>query len=178
MIGKYPRTAAAVLSLSALAFAGRALHEGYSNEAIIPIPGDRPTVGLGSTFRDDGTPVQMGDKITPPQAIRRAVRHMGGDEKRFKQCLGEGAELYQYEYDAYMNLSYNVGYGNVCKSSIITKINGKQYEAACNTILDFYKASGKDCRVRANNCYGVWLDRLETNKLCLTGVYPASWGAQ
>ena len=171
------RIAVAALALSLLGFVGRSMQEDYTATAVIPVPGDVPTVGLGSTRRDDGTPVRMGDTITVPKAIRRAVTDISDDENVLRKCFGD-SELYQYEWDAYSNLSYNVGAGAVCRSSIVTKVQGKRYEAACNTILDFYKANGKDCRVRANNCYGVWLDRQRMNRLCLTGEYPKEWKAR
>ena len=46
---KYPRSTIAALTLSAAGFAGIVLHEGWSNNAIIPVPGDVPTIGFGST---------------------------------------------------------------------------------------------------------------------------------
>ena len=164
---KYPRSTIAALTLSAAGFAGIVLHEGYSNNAIIPVPGDVPTVGFGSTVHEDGTPVRMGETIAPPRAVRLSVAHISKDEKGVRQCLGETATLYQHEWDAFVRLSHNVGAYNVCKSSIVPKVQREDYKAACDTILDFKKAIGKDCSVRSNGCYGVWLDRLATHKLCL-----------
>ena len=171
MIRQYPRTAIAVLTLSAAGFAGIVAREGYTDKAVIPIPGDRPTYGLGSTFKEDGTPVQMGDTITPPKAVRLAVSHIGKDEPQLKKCLGYETQLYQYEWDAYVRLAHNVGPVKVCNSSIVTKVQAGDYRAACDTILTFKKAVGKDCSVRSNGCYGVWLDRLATHKICIGEAY-------
>jgi lysozyme len=164
---KPARSSVAVLTLSAVALVGIIAKEGYTDRAVIPIPGDRPTVGFGSTFNEDGSPVTMQTTITPPKAVRLAVTHIGKDEPQLRKCFGYDAQLYQWEWDAYVRLAHNVGAYNVCKSSIVPKVQRGDYEAACNTILDFKKAVGKDCSVRSNGCYGVWLDRLETNKLCL-----------
>ena len=168
MIRQYPRTFVAVLTLSAAGFSGIAMNEWYTSRAVIPIPGDPPTYGLGSTVKEDGSPVEMGDTITPPEAIRLSVSHIGKDEVVLRRCFGD-AVLYQHEWDAYVDLSYNVGPYKVCNSSIVPKVQAGMYEAACNTILDFKKAGGRDCSVRSNGCYGVWLRRLKTQKLCLTG---------
>lgn len=170
MIRQYPRTAIAILTLSAAGFAGIVAREGYTDKAVIPIPGDRPTVGFGSTFKEDGTPVTMQDTITPPKAVRLAVSHIAKDEPALKKCFGYDTELYQHEWDAYNRLGHNVGARAVCNSSIVPKVQAGEYRAACDTILDFYKASKKDCRVRSNGCYGVWLDRLATHQLCIGGV--------
>lgn len=131
------RIAVAALVLSAGGFAGIALHEGYTDRAIIPVPGDVPTVGLGSTKHEDGSPVQMGETITPPKAIRLSVSHIAKDETQLRECLGDETQLYQHEWDAYTSLAYNVGAGAVCRSSIPAKVQAEQYEAACKTIGDF-----------------------------------------
>ncbi|MGB3945214.1 MAG: hypothetical protein WBK76_00015, partial [Candidatus Saccharimonadales bacterium] len=55
--------------LSAAALVGIALHEGYSDKAIVPVKGDVPTIGWGTTGG-----VKMGDTITPPQALMRALQ--------------------------------------------------------------------------------------------------------
>ena len=60
------RLAPVYLFLSALAFAGIAVEEGFVGKAAPPIPGDKPTYGLGSTVRPDGKPVQTLFTITSP----------------------------------------------------------------------------------------------------------------
>ena len=164
---KPSRSAVAVLTLSAAALVGIIAKEGYTDRAVIPIPGDRPTVGFGSTFNEDGSPVTMQTTITPPKAVRLAVSHIGKDEPQLRKCFGYETQMYQWEWDAYVRLAHNVGPAKVCNSSIVPKVQRGDYEAACNTILDFKKAVGKDCSVRSNGCYGVWLDRIETHKMCL-----------
>lgn len=159
-----------LLSLSAVGFAGIAVNEGYTDKAVIPVPGDPPTYGLGSTRREDGTPVQLSDKITPPKAIRLAVRDIGSKEDVLRACFGT-AQLTQYEWDAYVDLAYNVGPTAVCRSSIIAKAQRGDYAAACRTILDFKKVQGRDCSlsVNAKFCGGIWTRRQEMTRLCLTG---------
>lgn len=65
------RIAIASLTLSAAGFGGVAVDEQFRPTAYVPVAGDRPTIGFGSTFWFDGTPVKRGDKIdvttgTPP----------------------------------------------------------------------------------------------------------------
>ncbi len=92
---KHARIAIGALSLSAAGFVGLISHEGFTDRAIIPVKGDRPTVGFGSTFRDDGSPVQMGDTITAPRAVQRSFNHIAKDEQGIKQCVT--APLFQRE---------------------------------------------------------------------------------
>ncbi|WP_149425242.1 glycoside hydrolase family protein [Oryzomicrobium terrae] len=162
------------LSLSAAGLVATVSNEGYTDTAVIPVKGDVPTNGFGSTRREDGSPVQLGDRTTPPRAIRRAMRDMREFEGSLKKCMGD-VELFQHEYDAYVDLAYNVGGAAVCKSSIPRKLQAEQYEAACRTILDFRKAQGRDCSLPENRriCGGIWTRRQEMAHLCLTGEYPS-----
>lgn len=134
---RHPRSSIAILVLSASGFAGIVMHESYTSNAVIPVPGDVPTVGFGSTVEEDGSPVDMGDTITPPKAIRLSVSHIAKDETQLRKCFGDETQLYQYEWDSYVSLAYNIGPGAVCRSSIPEKVKAGQYEAACLTIGQF-----------------------------------------
>ena len=68
MLSPRARTAVAGLALSAATLVGLALSEGYTDKAVIPVPGDRPTKGFGATFNPDGSAVRLGDTTTPPRA--------------------------------------------------------------------------------------------------------------
>lgn len=164
------RVVIGLLTASALLFATLASNEAFVPTAMQPVPGDKWTYGLGSTTKEDGTPVRKGDTITPVQAIRLSIKDIAKIESTLKKCFS-GSKLYQYEWDAIVDLSYNVGTGAVCKSSIPKKAKEQKYEEMCNTILDFYKVQGRDCRTQENKrfCGGVWKRRLEMNNLCLHG---------
>lgn len=170
-IGK--RIAVAALTLSAAGFSATALHEGWSGKAEIPVVGDPVTAGLGSTLDENGRPFKLGEVITPPRAIRLAVRDLAKKETVLRACFVD-SELYQHEWDVYVDLSYNVGAGAVCNSSIPKKVKAEQYEAACRTVLDFYNVHGRDCRQLENRdyCGGVWTRRQIMTQLCLTGIRP------
>ena len=174
------RIAVAALALSALGFVGIVGQEGYTTTAIRPVPNDPPTNGFGSTTDEYGMPLKLGDKTDPVRAVRRAVQDLSLKEKGLKMCLGPEVELHQYEYDAYADLTYNVGLRNVCKSSIIPKLQTGRYTDACNTILDFKNVQGRDCSTPEwkSFCGGVWTRRQEMARLCLTGEYPVKWGAR
>jgi len=126
------RTAIAGLVLSAMGLVSIAVSESYTSSAVIPIPGDKLTIGFGTT---EG--VKAGDKITPPVALARALQDIQKYEGALKKCVK--APLHQYEYDAYIELEYNVGEGAFCGSSIPAKLAAGDYAGACKTILDFDK---------------------------------------
>lgn len=161
---RHPRIAIAALSLSAVGFVGLVAHEGYTDRAVIPVQGDRPTVGFGSTFRDDGTPVQMGDTITPPKAVARSYAHIAKDESRLKRCVT--APLTQYEYDTLVDHAYQYGAAATCGSEVVRLTNAGRYEEACQAYLNWKRVNGRDCSIRSNGCYGVWLRSLERQRKC------------
>jgi lysozyme len=133
------RIAVAVLSLSAVAFGGLVAYEGYSEQAIIPVPGDVPTLGFGTT---EG--VRMGDTITPPKAVQRALQDVAKYEGAIKRCVT--VPLHQREYDAYTSLAYNIGPSAFCDSTLVRKLNAGDYVGACLEILRWDKFKGKALR--------------------------------
>lgn len=161
------RIAVAALTLSAMGFAGIVAHEGYTDTAVIPIRGDRATIGFGSTFNEDGTAVKMGDKITPHKAIRKSVAHIGKDELRLKRCVT--GDVHQKEWDILVDFAYWRGANGACRSEVVANINAGHYVAACEAYLnlDSRRAGGKDCAIRSNNCRGVWLRAQDRHKQCM-----------
>ena len=126
------RTSVAALSVSAAAFVGILTYEGYKENAYIPVSGDVPTIGFGTT---DG--VKVGDRTNPVAAANKALVDVAEFEGSIKQCVR--VPLYQYEYDAYVSLSYNIGSGAFCRSTLVKKLNKEDYSGACYEILKWNK---------------------------------------
>lgn len=133
------RAGIAGLAVSASAFVAIVLSEGYSDHAIIPVPGDVPTMGFGTT-----SGVKPGDTITPPRAVARALSDMQKYEGAIKQCVK--VPLSQQEYDAYVSLAYNIGPTAFCRSTLVGKLNAGDYAGACQQILVWDKFKGKPLR--------------------------------
>lgn len=137
------RTLVKSLQLSAAGLIALAVGEHFMGDAYIPIKGDVPTIGFGTTKG-----VKIGDKITPVRALIRLNEDVTEKEEGLKKCFGEIA-LYQYEWDAYVELAYNVGAGAVCfnkktglPTQLLQKLRKGDYAGACKEILDFNKAGG------------------------------------
>jgi lysozyme len=167
------RVAVAALVLSSAGIGMWAAHESFTSDAIQPVKGDKWTYGYGSTTRPDGKPVQPGDSITPPQALRLIINDLSGKQETLRACF-DHAVLHQHEWDAYVDLAGNVGGQAVCKSTIPAKLKLGEYEAACRTIPTFNKVQGRNCCLPENKrfCGGVCTRRKATEKLCLEGIYP------
>ena len=130
------RLVVGALSLSAAGLVGIAGYEGYSDEAYIPVSGDVPTIGYGST-----TDVQMGDTITPPKALERLMRDVGVAESAIGRCVN--VPLYQHEYDAFTAFAFNVGAEAFCSSTLVKKLNAGDYSGACAELKRWVYVDGR-----------------------------------
>lgn len=164
-----------LLTMSAAAFVARLAHEGYTDGAVIPTKGDVPTVGFGSTVREDGSRVSMADRTDPVSALKRALVHIEKDGVRIKTCIGPNVPLHQAEYDIYAELAYNIGNANFCTNpktggpgAIPKKLQARDYRGACDAILLYKFAAGYDCSTPGNKrCSGVWKDRVRLHSACM-----------
>lgn len=147
------RNAIAGIVLSASALVGIIMHEGYSDTAIIPVPGDVATIGFGTTGG-----VKMGDRITPPKAVARALTDIQKFEGAVKQCVK--VPLTQYEYDSAISISYNIGTTAFCNSTMVKKLNAGDYQGFCDGMLQWNKFKGQPLR-------GLTLRRQRERAVCL-----------
>ena len=166
------RKAVAALTISLAGLTGIWMHEGFTDKAVIPVKGDRPTIGHGSTFREDGTPVQMGDTITKVQAEKRSRLHIQKDEARLKPCFPDGVELSQVEWDIIVDFSYQYGVAATCKSGMVRNYKIGNYEAACYVYpLYKYGPGWFDCSTPGNRiCPGVHTRNLKRQSKCLEAL--------
>ena len=146
---KGTRTKIAALVLSAAGLGGIASHEGgFRLEAYTPIRNDRATISAGNTFYEDGTPVKLGDKITKERAVVLFQNTTNAFEQKIKQCIK--VPLYQYEYDAFVSLTFNIGSGAFCGSTLVKRLNNFDYAGACQEILKWDKYQGKPLKGLTN----------------------------
>ena len=132
----FKRQDVAAITLSATALVAILFHEGYRENAYIPVAGDVPTIGYGTTKG-----VQLGDKTDPLSALAVAHRDIKSFEGAIKSCVK--VPLYQWEYDAYTSLAYNIGSGAFCRSTLVKLLNQERYEEACRQILRWNQFQGK-----------------------------------
>lgn len=148
-----PRLAVSVLALSASALVGMAVNEGYVEVATPPVVGDVPTNGFGTT---EG--VKAGDKTTPVRALVRLLADASKAEAAVKRCAP--VPMHTYEFGAFVSLTYNIGEGAFCKSTLARKLNAGDYAGACAEILKWDKFKGKPLAGLTNR-------RQKENRECL-----------
>lgn len=150
------RPAITSLYLSAAVLVGIAIEEGFTSKAVIPVPGDVPTIGFGTTKG-----VKRGDVITPERALVRLLDDANEFSESVKRCAN--VPMYQYEFDAYVSLTYNIGTGAFCNSTLVRKLKAYDYEGACKEILKWDKFKGEPLK-------GLTHRRQREYKLCMGNV--------
>lgn len=157
------RTQAGALVLSVAALAAIAGYEGYRSTAYIPVPGDVPTIGHGTTRYEDGSAVKMGDRVTPERAQVLLRNDASTFERAVERCAP--VPMHQHEYDAFVSLAYNIGESAFCKSTLVRKLNAGDYAGACREILKWDKFKGQPLR-------GLTLRRQDEYQKCIGGAKP------
>lgn len=165
------RIAVALLSFSAAGFGAWIASEGFTSEPVIPTQGDVPTIGYGSTRYESGAPVTLADPpITRERGDQLARSLHEEEEQRFRASL-DGVELFQEEYDLYLDFTGQYGIGNWRKSAMRRHLLASEYVQACDALLLWRRAGGYDCATLVNGkpnkrCWGVWTRQLERHAKC------------
>lgn len=122
--GNAVRIAAAALSISGAGLIGIAVHEDWRPTAYLPTPNDKLTVGFGST-KD----VKPGQTITVTRGLIRLKEDATEAEQAVKKCAD--VPMFQYEYDAWVSFTFNVGGNAFCASTASRLLREYKYAEAC-----------------------------------------------
>ena len=101
-----------------------------------------PTIGIGSTYYEDGTKVKMTDKaITKERAIQLAKNVVKSFEARVNKSII--VPMTQNQFDAMVLLCYNIGESGFARSSVVRNFNAGNLQKAADSFLLWNKAGGK-----------------------------------
>jgi lysozyme len=101
------------------------------------------TIGYGNTFYEDGTPVRSGQTITKERAEQLflfVVNRFASDvQNLLRRTLNEN------QFSAIVSFAYNVGIGNLRKSTLLRKVNANPRDTTIRAeFLKWNKASGRE----------------------------------
>lgn len=96
------------------------------------------TIGWGTTKYRSGKSVEDGDVITPEQA----QEYFEWDLSWFAEAVERLVQvpLTQQQFDALVSFVYNVGAGSLEKSTLLKKLNKRDYDGAAKQFLRWDKA--------------------------------------
>ena len=128
------RVAVSLLGLSAVGLIGIVNQEDFPLTAYKDVVGV-PTIGPGLTKG-----VKMGDTITVRQGLARLSREVKDEyEAAVHRCTP--VPMYQHEYDIYTRVTWNIGPGAFCSSTMARRLKAGDYAGACEAIKLFNKVT-------------------------------------
>lgn len=156
-VGPKVRALAAVLALSA---SGLAFIKGNEATRFAPYLDSVgvPTVCTGHTGK-----VDMSRYYTVKECDELLAKDTHWSVDTVRQAVR--VPVYQSQFDSLVDFCFNVGARACRTSTLFAKLNAGDARGAAKQFLVWHFARGKDCRVRANDCYGVWQRRLDGKAL-------------
>jgi lysozyme len=124
--------------------------------------------------------VRPGQKATKPECDALLARDITSHEIGMRRCLKNPGPMLKdrlleddeprhaipsHSYAMFVSLTYNIGVGGFCHSSLPRLINAGDIRAACNALPAFNRAGGRVVQGLVNR-------RAAERKLCLQGVAP------
>lgn len=117
-----------------------------------------PTVCFGETRG-----VKMGDRYTVEECQVMLGQGLAEFETGVRRCLTAPDAIPDKPYVAFLSLSYNIGTGAFCGSTVARRANAGDIVGACNAIPMWNKAGGRVVQGLVNR-------RAEEQRICLEGV--------
>ena len=100
------------------------------------------TIGWGNTYYQDKKPVKQGDKVTQEQANELFEMIMNEFAIEVRNALTK--EVNENQFSALVCFAYNVGIGNLKKSTLLRKVNvNPNDETIALEFAKWNKAGGK-----------------------------------
>jgi lysozyme len=100
------------------------------------------TIGWGNTYYQDKRPVKQGDKVTQDQANELFEMVMNEFAIEVRKALTK--EVSENQFSALVCFAYNVGIGNLKKSTLLKKVNvNPNDETIAAEFAKWNKAGGK-----------------------------------
>lgn len=102
------------------------------------------TIGYGHTNAAGPPKVYRGQKITAKEAEEILLNDLKSYEASVQKAVK--VLLNANQYGALVSFTYNLGAGNLQKSTLLRKLNAKDYHGAADEFLKWNKAGGKTLR--------------------------------
>lgn len=117
-----------------------------------------PTVCFGETRG-----VELGDSYTVEECQVMLGQGLVEFETGMRRCLTSPDTIPAKPYVAFLSLSYNIGNGAFCRSTVAREANAGNFRAACEAISMWTRAGGKVVQGLVNR-------RSDERRLCLEGL--------
>jgi len=108
-----------------------------------------------------------GETYTKEYCDQLFTASYSGYSARMYACYDDTMKQYVTPamHATFTDVYYNTGAR--CNTGMMRALRNKDPVGACEYILKYKYAGGKDCSIRSNNCYGVWDRRVTMYDLCV-----------
>ena len=105
--------------------------------------------------------LRLGQKFTEDECLEQLAKDLSSHNKDMMRLIK--VPLSEQEHAAYLSFVYNIGSGNLRSSTLLRKLNTGDRVGACNELLKWRFAKGKELR-------GLVKRREQEKELCLSGL--------
>lgn len=123
----------------------------------------RDPIGILTYCYGETTDAVAGRTYTADQCRSILEARVKGFEDSIAHCLGNYATLPTPTKAATISFTYNVGEGKACKSTMFRKLQAGDIRGACDELLRWTKAGGRELKGLVNR-------RNAERRICLQGV--------
>lgn len=123
----------------------------------------KDVVGVWTACYGETKDIKRGMKFTKSQCDVMFIDSLTKHEAGMRKCLKNPDALSDKTYVSMVSVTYNIGIGGFCGSSMARKLNAGDIRGACDSLLAWNKAGGKVVKGLTNR-------RQEERKLCLAGL--------
>lgn len=99
------------------------------------------TICYGVTNHDRS--VKMGDQVSKDQCQKWLAEDLPRYDAMAKKCIPNIDSFPPHRHAAIVSFVYNVGQGNLCKSSVARHLTAGRVQQGCDALLQWNKAGGK-----------------------------------
>jgi len=120
-------------------------------------------IGVWTACYGETRGIKPGMTFTKAECDAQFAKGLVEFETGMRACLKQPDGIPIRPYIAFLSLSYNIGLGAFCQSSVARYANAGDLRAACNRIPAFNKAGGRVVK-------GLVTRRGDEQKYCLSGL--------
>lgn len=147
-------------ALTALGLLAASFVGGWEGKRNVAYP---DIVGVWTVCYGETRGVKRGDRYTDDQCTAMLGNGLVEFEEGMRACLKAPDAIPAKPYAMFLSLSYNIGTGAFCRSTVARRANAGDIVGACNAIPMWNKAGGRVVRGLVNR-------RAEEQRVCLEGA--------